>query len=148
MPGRRCAITTCMSFATATSRAASPDLVNRRLVGGLLFSGLSNFMVIPLFGHRGAASTTLLAEIGIFLLQARILKKVLPGFKIMDVKPGLWAAVLAMAACAWALRGFNWAAALAVSSGLYLALIFLFGVVTGKDVDALRKIFRRKQAAE
>jgi TolA protein len=43
-----------MSFATATSRAASPDLVNRRLVGGLLLSLAFHALLLMLqFGVPG-----------------------------------------------------------------------------------------------
>ena len=43
-----------MSFATATSRPASPDLVNRRLVGGLLLSLVFHALLLALqFGARG-----------------------------------------------------------------------------------------------
>ena len=118
------------------------------LIGGALFSSLSNLVAVPLFGHLGAASTTLLAEIFILVLQVRILKKALPEFRIADVRSGLWAAALVMAACAWALRGLSWVIALAVSFGLYLALLRLLGVVDDKDWEMLRGILRLKKMIE
>jgi TolA protein len=52
--GHRCAIPSCMSFVTATNRAASPDLVNRRLVGGLLLSIVFHALLLSLqFGVPG-----------------------------------------------------------------------------------------------
>jgi hypothetical protein len=53
-PDRRCAIPIRMSFVTATTRAASPDLVNRRLVSGLLLSIVFHVMLLLLrFGVPG-----------------------------------------------------------------------------------------------
>ena len=117
------------------------------LIGGLLFSGLSNFIVVPLFGHLGAASTTVVSEIMILLLQARVVRQLLPGFKFADVKPGLWVASAAMAACAFGLSRFGWQLALIASCLVYVPLVFWLGVLTPKDVENLRGMFRRKPSA-
>ncbi|HEU4373553.1 MAG TPA: TonB C-terminal domain-containing protein, partial [Telluria sp.] len=57
--GRPTAITACMSFATAPTRAASSDLVNRRLVSGLLLSLLFHAILLALqFGVPGLGLPT------------------------------------------------------------------------------------------
>jgi TolA protein len=54
MPGRRHATTTRMSFSSQGSRAASTDLVNRRLASGLLLSILFHALLLSLrFGVPG-----------------------------------------------------------------------------------------------
>jgi TonB family protein len=52
--GHRCAIPSCMSFVTANNRVAAPDLVNRRLISGLLLSIVFHALLLLLqFGVPG-----------------------------------------------------------------------------------------------
>ncbi len=111
---------------------------------GLLFSGLSNFIVVPLFGHLGAAMTTGLAEAAVCVMQIRVLRKEVPDFKLLPVlmRPVLSAVV--MAGTLLAVRPLGLGPAVAISMLVYLVGLFISGSLNSDDLYELKNIFSKK----
>ena len=111
------------------------------LILGALFSSLSNFAVIPLFGHVGAASTTFLAEVFIFVLQVRLLGKTLPGFTPLErrhIGP-LVTTLAGLGAAAFLTRSLPWAASIPLMAIVYAGFLLAFRLVEAADWQFLRK---------
>ncbi len=111
---------------------------------GVLASALSNLIVIPLFGHLGAAATTVLAEGVIFFLQTRLVKKKNPGLKILrqSVKPIVATVVMMLAA--YFMRDWFLVFNMPLSLMVYLIGLKILKVVTYEERDAIRSIFQKK----
>ncbi len=114
------------------------------LLLGALFSGLSNLIVIPLFGHLGAAVTTAMAEAMVFFLQMRILRKDIPGFQLRSDLIRPFAAALVMTAVIFLVRGFGLIPALCLSLPAYAAATLLLRVLTPEEWGELKGLFKFK----
>ncbi len=111
---------------------------------GVLASALSNLIVIPLFGHLGAAATTVLAEAVIFFLQTRLIKKKNPGLKILrqSIKPLI--ATLLMMLAAYPMRTWFLGFSLPLAFSVYLLGIKVLRVIRYDEWDAVKSIFMNK----
>ena len=117
---------------------------SRILFYGALASGISNLFVIPPFGHVGAASTTVLAESFIFMLQVRLLTRTLPGLKIWSQTPKPLLATFLMMAVTWYARTWNLFLIIPLSALVYfLSLIALRGIEMEEWVFA-KDLFQRR----
>ena len=113
------------------------------LITGALFSSLSNFLVIPLFGHVGAASTTMMAEALIAGLQVLVLRKALPTLRLWEQFPKLAGAVVIMAACVWIARPGGLIVAVPVGILSYLGGLQLLHAIDPEDWGLLRRILKK-----
>lgn len=115
------------------------------LLLGALFSGLSNLVVIPFFGHLGAAVTTALAEAMVFFLQMRILRKDIPGFELRsDLMRPFFAGVV-MASVLFFVRRFGLIPALCVSIPSYVLAIFSLRVLSHDEFQELKSLLKWKK---
>ncbi|GEM_PF-3250554 len=102
------------------------------LIIGCVCSALSNLLVVPLWGHIGAAMTTVLAESVVFALQLRMLQRSLPELRLLEefVRPILVTGI--MMAATWMLRGFGLFGAIAGASLVYVPGLFALRLI-GRD---------------
>lgn len=117
-------------------------------LGAGLFSALSNFVVVPLFGHLGAASTSLLSEIFIVVLQLRLLRRELPGLVLTRQLAGLLAVVAVTTGFAALTRGAVLAVPLIGSVVAYGGLLMLFRLIDAEDLQVLGETLRRNRGKE
>lgn len=118
------------------------------LIVGALFSGLSNLVVIPLFGHLGAATTTVLAEALVFLLHLRLLWRTLPDLDLFGqmVKPmGVTAAMMVFA---WLSRPSGLVWTILGSAVVYACGLVATRTIGSKEWSLLNGILRVKAADE
>ena len=108
---------------------------------GLLFSALSNLIVIPKWGYLGAAMTTILSEAVVFSLQARLVAKKIPGLRIWRYAGKPFLATLVMLAAAWLLQNQSLFLSVPVSGAVYLAALVSFKAIDQDEWDLMRKIF-------
>ncbi len=118
------------------------------MLGCGLFSALSNLIVVPLFGHLGAASTTLMSEILIMGLQLRLLRRELPGLTLTHQLEGLLAAVAGTMGIAALTRGAALAVPLIGSAVAYGGLLMLFRLIGAEDLQVLGDRLRRSRRKE
>lgn len=111
---------------------------------GVLVSGLSNLIVVPRFGHLGAAATTVLAEGIVFVLQIRLLKRTLPDLKVWRQTVGPVVATAALMLAAWAVRWMPFAAVVGVAGVVYLGVLVALRDVGRAEWSFLRDLVRRK----
>ena len=111
---------------------------------GGLFSTLSNFVVVPLYGHVGAASTSVLGEVYIAAMQVRLLEKTLPGVVHFRQLTGLLGAVAGMMSAAFLMRKTFLPVALAGSLAAYVGLLVLFKQVQVHEIVLLLKQVRNR----
>jgi len=111
---------------------------------GVLASALSNLIVIPFFGHLGAAATTVLAEAVIFFLQTRLVKRKNPGLKILrqSLKPIL--ATLGMMVAAYFMRDWFLVFSMPLSLLVYWIGLKMLKVISYEERDAIQGIFQKK----
>lgn len=116
------------------------------LLLGALLSGLSNLIVIPLFGHAGAAATTVLAEGFVYGFQARLLRKHLPQINvwIQALKPFL--ATVVMMIIVWLGRGLNLILIIPVAAAVYLIGLVILREVGLVEWTVFREMMRRKSS--
>lgn len=113
------------------------------LIGGL-FSTLSNFIVVPLYGHVGAASTSVIGEVFIAVMQIRLLQRALPGVVHFRQFAGLLGPAAGMMAAAFLMRSLFLPVALAGSVAAYAGLLFLFKQVQVREIAPLFNQLRKK----
>lgn len=109
------------------------------VVFGATFNIVANFIAIPIWGHVGAAATTVLSELAVFILQWRLVTKALPEAKPIRqlAKPSL--AAFLMMGFTWVVRkNFGFFPALLGSVFVYLLLLVLFRAV-GREEWELAK---------
>lgn len=114
------------------------------LLFGALFSGLSNLVVIPLFGHLGAAVTTAMAEAMVFFLQMRILRKDIPDFQLRSDLMRPFGAAVVMAGVLFLVRGIGLVPAAGIAVFSYLAATLLFRVLTPDEWQELKGLLKFK----
>lgn len=111
---------------------------------GLAASALSNLVAIPLWGHLGAAATTILAEGIVFYLQVRLVAKKIPGLRIWRQGIQPFVAMLFMLAAGWPARHLNVILAAAICGVAYVLALMALGVVTPDEWKEIKKMFFRK----
>lgn len=96
------------------------------LAAGAVFNLLSNFLAIPLWGHVGAATTTVLSEALVLSIQLNLLRKVLPEARPLaqGIKP--MAAALTMMVFAWFGRGMELVYTVAGCAVIYVGSLIAF----------------------
>ncbi len=114
------------------------------LIFGALFSSLSNLLVIPLFGHLGAASTTVTAETCIFFLQLRVLKQELPMLRLWPAMRGIIAASAGMSVFAWLIRKAPLAVAAPMTVVTYACLLVAVRALEPEDWQMLTGLLKRR----
>ena len=118
---------------------------SNRLFVGLLFSVLSNFVVIPFYGPMGAAATTALSRAFVFYLEMQLLREILPDLKLLCVRRLMLATIL-MIAAGWAGRAAGWPMAVIAASLAYGGTLILTQAVKPEEGTSLLKLFRLKGA--
>ncbi len=108
------------------------------LIAGCLFSALSNLVVVPLWGHLGAAGTTVLAEAFVFSLQFRMLKRNLPDLNLLKevIRPVIVTAI--MMVVTWTARGLGLPAAVAISAVVYFIGLVVFRLLGSEEWSILQ----------
>jgi O-antigen/teichoic acid export membrane protein len=119
---------------------------SNRLFIGVVFSALSNFAVIPAYGAAGAAATTLMSRALMFFLQWRLLRTVLPGFRVQDAGR-LLAACAVMMAAAWVSRPAGLPAAVLAGAAAYVGMLVATRAIGRADVEFLGRLLRQRGKA-
>lgn len=117
---------------------------SRILFYGALASGLSNLVVIPPFGHVGAAATTVLAESLIFVLQVRLLTRSLPGLNIWGQATRPFLATLLMMLVTWSIRTWNLIFIIPLAALVYLGSLVALRVVGREEWTFMAETFQRR----
>lgn len=114
------------------------------LIIGLLSHITMNCIMIPFFGHKGAAITTSTVEALVFFLQMRVIRKYVPGFSLHSefIRPFISAA--AMAGVLWAARDTGLVNSLLIGGPAYLVFLFILGVITPRDIRAMTQVIFKK----
>lgn len=121
---------------------------SRYLIVGALFSGLSNLVVVPLFGHLGAAATTVMTESLVFVLQVRLLRQAIPQLNLLSqlIRP------IAVTAVMMAFAGFSRPAGLAwaipLSAAVYVGGLIVTRTIGSREWSLLNGMLRMKTADE
>ena len=116
---------------------------------GALFNIVTNLMAIPIWGHVGAATTTVLSEAAVFILQWRLVTKALPEAKPIRqlAKPSL--AALLMMLFTWvARRNFGFFPALLGSVFVYFFLLVAFRAVGREEWELAKGMFPSREVEE
>jgi O-antigen/teichoic acid export membrane protein len=111
-----------------------------------IFNLIANIIVIPVYGFRGAAVTTVVSELLVFVLIFTTVKRHLP-FKLSLQRPlKILISVLIMGAVVYAFRGYfystigNWSILVLVPVGALVYAIALFGTrAITKDLLSMLK---------
>ncbi len=111
---------------------------------GALASALSNLIVIPLYGHLGAAATTVFAEGLIFYMQTALVRKALPGLGIWGQALRPLGAALPMMGALYFLRSMPLPVAVAGGSLVYLVGVILLKIVRPEDWKMVRNGIGRR----
>lgn len=134
------------------SLLAATAAVNREkqaswcLIAGALFSSLSNLAVVPLWGHLGAAATTMFAEAAICFLQLRVVRGAVPGFSMLQGRAlHLSAALAGLLGTGWLLRGTHPVVAAAGGLAAYAAILLMTGGVSSDDRRMIREMLTRRK---
>ncbi len=114
------------------------------LIIGLLSHVTLNSIMIPLFGHKGAAITTSVVEALVFTLQVRVIRKKVPGFSLRSefTRPLMAAAVMGFSLMVT--RGAGLLLSLVIAAPVYLLALFVLGVITLQDIRAIHAAISRK----
>ena len=115
-------------------------------VGGALFNIVSNIFVIPEWGFRGAATTSVISEFLIVVLAAWMLRRYFPTrirwmntFKIILSALVMGAVVYWLIAPTYALmQNFNFFVLLVVGVGVYGVMLWVTGVVDKERLRLMR----------
>jgi O-antigen/teichoic acid export membrane protein len=121
---------------------------SKYLLAGCLFSGLSNLVVVPLWGHVGAAITTVLAEAFVFLLQLRLLATAVPNLDVLSQFGRPLIAGALMMATTWLLNGFGLAVSIGGSALVYVGALFALGLIGPEERAVARQLLKWKPAGQ
>lgn len=126
---------------------SSIDKQNKRMLGQGITAGISillNLWLIPLIGFVGAAISTLITEIFLFIIYYIFVSKSWYYYNFLGILPKPIIAVIIMSLFI-GFTNLNLIITIIASAAIYLSVLMVLRTLDKKDYEIIRKIFKNKK---
>ena len=126
---------------------SSIDKQNKRMLGQGITAGISillNLLLIPLIGFVGAAISTLITEIFLFIIYYIFVSKSWYYYNFLGILPKPIIAVIIMSLFI-GFTNLNLIITIIASAAIYLSVLMVLRTLDKKDYEIIRKIFKNKK---
>jgi|TARA_Y100000310_G_scaffold345860_1_gene471656 O-antigen/teichoic acid export membrane protein len=126
---------------------SSIDKQNKRMLGQGITAGISillNLLLIPLIGFVGAAISTLITEIFLFIIYYIFVSKSWYYYNFLGILPKPIIAVIIMSLFI-GFTNLNLIITIIASAAIYLSVLMVLRTLDKKDYEIIRKIFKNEE---